>query len=343
MVIVTEHSSVVGAGWQELPPWQEALARAIRDPETLWNVLELPASGLSEARRAAESFPLLVPWEYVRRMERGNPNDPLLRQVLPLGDECHVAPGYLVDPVQDAAARLTRGLLQKYPGRVLVITTGACAVHCRYCFRRHYPYEDESASRRRWSDILAVIRHDMSLEEVILSGGDPLSLPDSWIAELVQQLAEVEHVRRLRLHTRVPIVIPQRVTDQLLDWARGTRLTTLFVVHVNHPRELDAACRTALSRLVDAGIPVLNQAVLLRGVNDCVEVLETLCRELINLRVLPYYLHQLDPVAGAHHFYVDVAEGQRLIAQLRQRLPGYAVPRYVVEIPGEPSKRVLTE
>jgi EF-P beta-lysylation protein EpmB len=223
----------------------------------------------------------------------------------------------------------------------LLITTGACAVHCRYCFRRHYPYSEGPRSIDDWQPAIDRLAADPSIDEVLLSGGDPLTLVDEQLAELARRLAEIPHLRRLRIHTRLPIVIPQRVTSELLDWLSGTRLAPIMVVHANHPQEIDAATAGALTKLIDAGVPVLNQSVLLRGVNDHAEALIDLSRRLIDLRVMPYYLHQLDRVQGAAHFEVPISRGLELVAQMRAALPGYAVPRYVQEIAGDAHKRVL--
>jgi EF-P beta-lysylation protein EpmB len=274
-------------------------------------------------------------------MRPGDPYDPLLRQVLPLGEELVEVAGYTTDPVADSASVLTPGLLQKYSGRVLLITTGACGVHCRYCFRRHFPFHGGPQGYERWQQILGFLRADTRIEEVVLSGGDPLTLVDHQLARLVTRLASVEHVRRIRVHTRMPVVIPERVTEEMLAWLRGTRLTSLVVIHANHPAELDDTVADATARLIDAGVPVLNQAVLLRGVNDDLDTLVGLCRRLVDLRVLPYYLHQLDCVAGAAHFEVPVARGRRLVEGLRKALPGYAVPQYVQEVRGAPYKTLL--
>jgi EF-P beta-lysylation protein EpmB len=317
------------------------MRQAIRDPETLCERLGLPAALATAAKVGAEQFPLFAPLEYVARMTPGDPDDPLLRQVLPLAQEGVERPGFAADPLAEQAASLLPGLLQKYAGRALMITTGACAVHCRYCFRRHFPYASVPKSLDAWSDTLAHLRQDESIDEVLLSGGDPLSLVDELLARLVEAVAAIPHVQRIRVHTRFPIVIPQRITDRLIATFRDCRPTSWFVVHANHPQELDRATLAGLGRLIDAGIPVLNQAVLLRGVNDSVDVLERLCRRLVDHRVQPYYLHQLDRVQGAGHFEVDEATGLRLVGQLRERLPGYAVPQYVREIPAEASKTPL--
>lgn len=320
--------------------WQDALKDAVRDPDELCRLLELPRDLAAEAREAAESFGLFVPRGYLARIRPGDPDDPLLRQVLPREVELADAPGFLADPVDDAAARQGDqvGLLQKYAARVLMITTGACAVHCRYCFRRHYPYAEVPRSLDAWQLAIEEIAADGSLREVILSGGDPLTIVDDTLAALVARLDAIPHLRRLRIHTRLPIVIPERVTDALVAMLCTSRLTPIVVVHANHANELDVHVAAALARLVDAGVPVLNQAVLLRGVNDSLAAQAALWERLVDLRVMPYYLHQLDRVAGAAHFEVPIGEGRRIVRQLRARLPGYAVPRYVQEVPGEPNK-----
>lgn len=340
MPIVANGTDSVGASPRERP-WQQELRTAIRDPLELCRRLGLPAEWEAGAQQAARLFPVFAPLGYVDRMRPGDPADPLLRQVLPLEAELEEVDGFVADPVGDQDARRAPGLLQKYSGRVLLITTGACAVHCRYCFRRHYPYHEGPRTAADWDQLVSQIAADPTLDEVLLSGGDSLMLPDGQLAELARRLAGIGHLRRLRIHTRLPIMIPQRVTDELLGWLRGTRLTPLVVVHANHAAELDLTVAEALSRLVDAGIPVLNQAVLLRGVNDQVDALAALCRRLADLRVLPYYLHQLDRVRGAAHFEVPVDEGRRLVRELRDLLPGYAVPRYVQEVSGAAAKQPL--
>jgi EF-P beta-lysylation protein EpmB len=322
------------------PDWQAALADAVTDPAELARLLRLPMDTTIRGDLASRQFRLLVPRPYLARIRPCDPADPLLLQVLPLVDELVATPGFSQDPLAEAEVMRAPGLLTKYAGRVLMITTGACAVHCRFCFRRHFPYKDPAAAMGQWEPSLAHIAADPNIREVILSGGDPLTLTDAKLQRLVDRLAEFSHLSRLRVHTRLPVVIPQRVTDGLLACLRS-RLASRLVVHVNHPAEIDAAVAGALGRLIDAGIPVLSQSVLLRGVNDRVEVLAELFERLADLRIAPYYLHQLDRVAGAAHFYVPEATGIQLLAALRARLPGYAVPRYVRETVGEANKQVL--
>jgi EF-P beta-lysylation protein EpmB len=314
---------------------------AVRDADELCRLLDLREEFASAARASTGTFPLFVPRGFVARMRPGDPNDPLLRQVLPVADETRDVAGFVADPVDDAAATRQPGLLQKYDGRVLLVTTGACAVHCRYCFRRSFPYETAPRSIDDWRPAIDEIAADDSICEVILSGGDPLTLVDSSLAELVDELADIEHVRRLRVHTRLPIVVPDRVTDSLTNALSGAGQATVVVVHANHSNELDEHVAAALTKLADAGFMLLNQAVLLAGVNDSVEAQAGLCERLVDLRVLPYYLHQLDRVAGAAHFAVPVETGREIVEGLRARLPGYAVPRFVVESPGGISKTIL--
>lgn len=321
--------------------WHEALATSVRDPDELVDLLGLPQELREAARRAAQSFPLLVPRSYLARMRPGDSADPLLAQVLPLGFEESDVPGFIADPVGDAAARRAPGLLHKYRGRALLVTTGACAVHCRYCFRRHYPYADEPRRMNEWDEALAVIASDESLHEVILSGGDPLMLTDARLESLCRRIADVPHVSRLRLHTRLPIVVPERVTDKLLQVLLDAGPTPIVVVHTNHAQELVGSCAAALRRLVRAGVTTLNQAVLLKGVNDSAAAQAALCEALVDLGVIPYYLHQLDRVAGAAHFEVSEKTGRQIVAELRQCLPGYAVPRYVRELSGGECKELI--
>ncbi|MCG3145621.1 MAG: L-lysine 2,3-aminomutase [Gammaproteobacteria bacterium] len=318
--------------------WQQELARGIRDPRELLRLLEVEARTLPERLLTEAPFPMKVPHAYAARMRRGDPMDPLLRQVLPIAAERREVPGYVADPVGDLAAEAVPGVLHKYEGRALLIATGACAIHCRYCFRQQFPYAGSHAARGRWTAALGYLRGDASIREVILSGGDPLTLGDAKLAELVQALEDIPHLTRLRIHTRLPVVLPARVDDRLLGWLGRTRLQKVVVVHANHANEIDAQVIAAARRLQAAGVTLLNQAVLLAGVNDDADALCDLSEALFAAGVLPYYLHLLDPVAGASHFDVPRSRALQIVSGLRASLPGYLVPRLVRELAGSPSK-----
>lgn len=322
--------------------WQSAMAASITDPAELLERLALPATLLPGARTAARQFPLRVPLPYLSRIEPGNPDDPLLRQILPLDRENHRASGFVVDPVGDLDAMQQPGLLHKYEGRVLLMTTGACAVNCRYCFRRHFPYGGGNSGRHARQAAVDYIRGDPGISEVILSGGDPLSLSDHTLAPLATQLAAIPHVQRLRLHTRTPVVLPERVDDTLCGWLQDCGLRTVIVLHSNHPREIDHEVAAACQRLRATGATLLNQSVLLAGVNDDADTLIELSQRLFASDVLPYYLHLLDPVDGAAHFDVPADTANALHGQIRARLPGYLVPRLVRETAGAASKLPVT-
>lgn len=323
---------------RQTPAWQAELAGAVTDPAELLALLGLGPEFLGPARLAAAAFPLKVPRGFVSRMRRGDPADPLLRQVLPLGAELDAVPGFSSDPVGDQAARCSPGVLQKYAGRVLLTATGACAVHCRYCFRRHYPYAEENASTGGFESALAYVAADESVHEVILSGGDPLTLSDRRLCEFSARLRDIAHVRCLRIHTRLPIVLPSRVTPALREWLAGASRPVVIVVHANHPQEIDAPVGAALAALKATGVTLLNQTVLLRGVNDDADTLVRLSGSLFGVGVLPYYLHALDRTTGTAHFDVPEVEARALHERLRARLPGYLVPRLVREVPGAPAK-----
>ncbi|MBS0570005.1 MAG: EF-P beta-lysylation protein EpmB [Proteobacteria bacterium] len=319
-------------------PWQRLWRDAITDPRELLELLDLGDLAGTVLPDADTGFSMRVPRGFVARMRRGDRSDPLLLQVLPQAAELLEVAGFGHDAVADLDARMAPGVLHKYVGRALLITTGACAVNCRYCFRRHFPYAGQTAAADHWQTAVAAIRADVSIEEVILSGGDPLSLATAKLAELAAALAGIAHVRRLRIHTRLPIVLPERVDADLLAWLRATPWPVAVVLHANHANEIDAAVAAACQRLRDTGAIVLNQSVLLRGVNDSADALAELSARLFDCGVVPYYLHQLDPVAGAAHFSVDDDRARDLVAHLRERLPGYLVPRLVREIPGSAAK-----
>jgi EF-P beta-lysylation protein EpmB len=326
---------------RQVPDWQTALGQVITDPAELLDVLGLGPEWLSAARGAARAFPLRVPRAFVARMRRGDPADPLLRQVLPLAQESHVVEGFSPDPVGDLAAHMVPGVLHKYEGRVLLTATGACAIHCRYCFRRHFPYAEANASTEQWRAALDYVTAHPDIREVILSGGDPLTLSDRRLTEFIRALEGCAHVERLRLHTRLPVVLPERVTQEFCTWLSATRFKTVVVIHANHAQELDDTVRVACQRIADSGVTLLNQSVLLRGVNDSVAALTQLSEALFAAGVLPYYLHLLDCVQGAAHFDVSVSTARQLMVGLNARLPGYLVPRLVREVPGAPSKELI--
>ena len=321
--------------------WQDLWREAVTDPRELLAALDLQASADTLLPKVDSGFPLRVPRGFIARMRRGDPHDPLLLQVLPQARELVEAPGFTRDAVGDLAALTASGVLHKYEGRALLVATGSCAVHCRYCFRRHFPYAEQTAAAAGWAEAVAHVRADESIAEVILSGGDPLSLATAKLAELTTALAPVRHLRRLRIHTRLPVVLPERIDDEFSRWLGALPWPTTIVLHANHAHELDASVAAACGRLRDSGAVLLNQAVLLRGVNDDASVLADLSERLFDCGVLPYYLHQLDRVAGAAHFEVDDTRARELLDELRVRLPGYLVPRLVREIAGEHGKTPL--
>ena len=313
--------------------WKQELQQAISDPDELQVLLDLPAQSLAVPKK---HFPLRVPRSFVRRMQKGNPNDPLLLQVFIAANEFEQVDGYDADPLQEATTNPIPGLLHKYHGRVLIVLSGSCAINCRYCFRRAFPYNDNSALKH-WPQIIEYLKNHHEISEVILSGGDPLLVDDEQLASVIRDVEAIPHITTLRIHTRLPVVIPSRITDEFIDLLSRSCLQTVVVLHINHANEIDDELSAALLRLKSAAI-VLNQAVLLKNINDSVDALESLSRRLFAAGVLPYYVHQLDRVVGAHHFYVSQEQGVQLMAALQARLPGYLVPRYVQEVPGKPNK-----
>ena len=321
--------------------WQAQWRDAVRDPAELLVMLGLETLAARLSPAAMAQFPLRVPRAFISRMRHGDDADPLLRQVLPLDDEDRIVPGFALDAVGDAAAKAADGVIRKYRGRALLIATGSCAVNCRYCFRRHFPYADETAARGQWMDAIAAIAADPGIDEVILSGGDPLSLSTPKLAELTAQLATIPHLRRLRIHTRLPVVLPARIDAEFTAWLATLPWPVAIVIHANHANEFDDEVDAAVARLRDAGATLLNQAVLLRGVNDSVDALADLSERSFAAGVLPYYLHQLDRVQGAAHFEVDDALALELHRGLMSRLSGYLVPKLVREVAGDTGKRPL--
>ncbi len=315
------------------PTWQSALSGAITQLSDLYEtlLLDLPQD---HAIQAQQSFALCVPREFVSRMEKSNARDPLLLQVLPQAIEMQKMPGFTADPLNEIQKNPVPGLLHKYQNRVLLTLTGACAINCRYCFRRHFPYANNIPSRTNWNNALNYILQNNFIEEVILSGGDPLILKDHLLAEFIAQLEKIPHVERLRIHTRLPIVIPQRVTDELIHYLTQSRFQTIVVVHCNHPNEIDESVFSALKKLHNSHITLLNQSVLLKDINDDATVLVNLSKRLFQAGVLPYYLHFLDKVEGSAHFDVPVEKAHQLMSDIKKRLPGFLVPKLAREIAG---------
>jgi EF-P beta-lysylation protein EpmB len=302
--------------------------------------LGLESFDLADAA-AVRTFAFRVTRSYANRMRRGDLHDPLLLQVLPAREELFGVPGFTADPVGDRRAAVVPGVLHKYHGRALLLTTGACAINCRYCFRRSFPYGDFQLGRQAEAEALDYLAADPSMGEVILSGGDPLVLSDMRLSALVAKLAAIPHLQTLRVHTRLPVVLPSRVTVGLVEALSAHRLMPVMVIHANHPNEVDRGVLAALQQLRDSGFMLLNQAVLLRGINDDAEVLASLNRRLALAGVLPYYLHQLDRASGTGHFLVSDECARGIHEALRRRLPGYLVPRLARETAGEPYKTLL--
>lgn len=325
--------------------WSDELKRALVDPLSLCQQLninpqQLPG-GIEGLKKGQQLFKTLVPQPFIKLMQQGNPRDPLLLQVLPLGAESQAATGFVTDPLQESKYNPLPGLIHKYTSRVLLTTSGACAVNCRYCFRRHFPYAQNSLSSSGSQAILDYLQKHPKVNEVIFSGGDPLATPDTRLATLVKQLESLPQLKRLRIHTRLPVVIPSRINTEFLNWVTKTRLTLVMVLHINHPQEIGAELIQALGRLKSAGVRLLNQSVLLAGINDQASILAELSEALFTQGVMPYYLHAFDPVAGAAHFAIDDKQARQIYAELLAELPGFLVPKLVREYPNQPAKTPL--
>jgi len=320
-----------------LVKWRAALRNNFTDVSKLADFLQLDASQRQKLLPKSR-FTLNLPLRLAEKIEKGTLEDPILKQFVPLVEESLPIEGFITDPVGDTPCRKSTKLLKKYQGRALLVCTSACAMHCRYCFRQHFDY---ASGNKLFEEELSLVQEDPLISEVILSGGDPLSLDDAVLKDLLDRMANIPHIRKVRFHTRFPIGIPERIDANFLKMLEDSPLQFWFVVHANHARELDVDVLAALKTIQRLGIPVLNQSVLLRGVNDNVEVMSELCSTLVDNGIMPYYIHQLDKVQGAAHFEVDMNFGKQLVAQLAERLPGYAVPRYVQEIAGMPSKTII--
>ena len=321
--------------------WQEVLSDLVCDPEELFDLLQLTNIECGFSDQGMQDFPLRVPRPYLSRIKLGDPLDPLLLQVLPSHQENEFYPGLSTDPLGESAANPKPGLLHKYFGRALLLPTSSCAIHCRYCFRRHFPYNDNRPNKTQWQESLQYLAQDTSITEIILSGGDPLTLSDKHLAWLINSLADIPHIQRLRIHTRLPIMIPQRINESLCNLLSAQRLQTVLVLHSNHAQEFDDEVDAACLRLKNIGVTLLNQSVLLKGVNDSCEALANLSERLFQANVLPYYLHMPDAIEKTGHFNVTSADAIKLIQQIQARLPGYLVPRLVRETAGEASKTLV--
>lgn len=322
----------------QTPDWQQQQANAITDIHELLEIVQLRLENMPAVMQACAQFPLRVPRSFVDRIEKGNANDPLLRQVLAVADETNTVPGYSADPLAEAEHTPVPGILHKYNGRVLFVITGACAVNCRYCFRRHFPYQDYMPTSDRFAVALQWLAEQPDVNEVILSGGDPLSLNDTKLARLIAQLKDIPHIKRLRIHSRSPVMIPERITSELIELLADERWQSILVLHANHANELTQTLADNVAKLRRKGVTVLNQAVMLAGVNDSVAAQVELAERLFDCGILPYYLHQLDKVAGAAHFSVPDEQAIEIISEARAHLPGFLVPRLVREEPGDRSK-----
>jgi L-lysine 2,3-aminomutase len=319
--------------------WQQQLSEAFTTIEDLCEYLELNPIDLPISQTASKRFAMRVPLSFAASMEKGNPTDPLLRQVLPINDEIVDYPGFSNDPVGDIQAVVQPGILHKYHGRVLLINTGSCAINCRYCFRRNFPYNELQLSKQQESGVIEYIKSDTTITEIILSGGDPLLLSDARLTQLIKQLETISHIKRIRIHSRLPIVLPARVTDELVNLLANCSRRLILVVHANHANEINERVITACKLLKDNGIILFNQSVLLKGVNDSATILCALSEQLFANGIIPYYLHLLDKATGTGHFEVSEYEAKLLIEQVQNTLPGYLVPKLVKEQAGYKSKQ----
>lgn len=319
--------------------WKKQLAEAISSPAELLKQLELDHL-LENNTDLDPDFRLRVPQAYVKKIKKGDAKDPLLLQVLPTLAEKELSGD--IDPVGDLDAMPSSGLLHKYHGRALIISTAACAIHCRYCFRRHFPYSDAQALSSQWPATLAYLKQHSDIQEVILSGGDPLVLDDDKLKKLCADLENIEHIKWLRIHTRLPVVLPARINNSLLSWMKNSRFRITMVIHANHANEIGDEEKIALLKLQDANITLLNQSVLLKHINDNAAVLINLSQRLHDCGVMPYYLHLLDQVQGGLHFDVDREKACKIIDNMRAKLPGYLIPRLVIEEKGECSKTAIS-
>jgi EF-P beta-lysylation protein EpmB len=321
--------------------WKAELSHCVSSIDEILNQLGLNADDLSATEQAAIDFPIKVPQPFVQLMEYGNPNDPLLKQVLPISSELTIDSTFSTDPVDESNYNPVPGIVHKYHNRVLMIISPNCAINCRYCFRRHFPYDENRQSKQQWLEALDYLKTKPEINEVIYSGGDPLAANDNFLRWLTAEIESISHIKRLRIHTRLPVVIPSRIDDQLLNWLGNTRLKPTFVLHINHANEISTELSQGVDRLKKIGISILNQSVLLKGVNDCSQALIGLSEKLFDTGIMPYYLHILDPVQGASHFDIPKDQAVEIFSQIQAELPGFLVPKLVQERAGETSKSLI--
>ena len=321
--------------------WKTELSHCVNSIDELLNQLGLKAEDLNATEQATTEFSIKVPQSFVQLMEYGNPNDPLLKQVLPITSELQVDNNFSTDPVDESSFNPVPGIVHKYRNRVLMIISPNCAINCRYCFRRHFPYDENRQSKQQWLKALDYLKTKPEINEVIYSGGDPLAANDHFLRWLTAEIESIKHIKRLRIHTRLPVVIPSRVDDQLLSWLGNTKLKSTLVLHINHANEIDVSLRQGVDRLKKSGITVLNQSVLLKGINDNSDQLISLSEKLFDAGIMPYYLHILDPVQGASHFDVSMDRAVEIFCQIQTELPGFLVPKLVQERAGERSKSLI--
>lgn len=323
------------------PNWLLEIKHAVKNFKALADALNLDEEKMLAGQEAKQAFPLMVPRPYLSRMEKGNLKDPLLLQVLPVQQEMKQVEGYVKDPLAEQEHNPKKAIVHKYSSRVLVITSGTCAINCRYCFRRHFPYADNHLKQSEWSSLISYIEANPSINEVILSGGDPLMMKDKQLAQRISTIETLPQIKRLRIHTRLPLVIPSRINDELLTWIKNSRLKVIMVWHINHANEIDKEVRAAAEKLVKVGVRLLNQGVILKQVNDTVDAQVALSEALFDADILPYYMFTLDSVEGAAHFDISLHQAQVLMGQVAARLPGYLVPRLAKEIPGKSAKTLF--
>ena len=321
--------------------WKSELSNCISSIDQLLQLLGLSSKDLNASQLASQGFSIKVPQHYAQLMEYGNPEDPLLKQVLPIEAELNQDPSFSVDPVNESEYNPVPGIVHKYRNRVLMIISPNCAINCRYCFRRHFPYQENRQSKQQWLQALDYLKDRPEINEVIYSGGDPLAANDNFLSWLTQQIETIKHIKRLRIHSRLPVVIPSRIDTQLLTWLSSSRLKPTMVLHINHANEIDVKLCQSVEKLKTAGITVLNQSVLLKGINDSSQALINLSEKLFDAGIMPYYLHLLDPVQGASHFDIPVDQALKIFSHMQAELPGFLLPKLVQEKAGETSKSLI--